>query len=110
MSKEFGSTGDKLQTFVPDPGKSQVTTAMTGTVTFKVGAGGTVDVTGWVAIRIRPTADSTYYYNSDTTKTYTLPALVDSLIMVNQTSTAYVTPIAQVVVVLGAATANVQGM
>jgi hypothetical protein len=110
LSKEFGTTGDKIQTFTPDPGKSQVTSAMTGTVTFKIGSGGTVDITNWIAIKIRPSADSTYYYNTDTTKTYALTANTDSIIMVNQTSTKYETPITQVVVVLGAATAYVQGM
>ena len=90
--------------FIPNPNFSQVTSAMTGTITMKKGTGASVNVAGWKAIRIVPTALSSYYYNTDTTKTYPLPANIETLIHIGS---SYVT---QVVLVLGAATASVQGM
>jgi len=97
--------GIRIQGFVPDPAKSQVNTAMTGTVVFKKGTGGTVDITGWLAIQINPTIDSYYYFNTDTTKTYPLAGGVDSVIFVPTSAST-----TQIAVVLGAGTASVQGM
>lgn len=94
-----------IQLFAPDPAKSQVNTAMTGTVTFKVGSGGTVDITNWIVLCVSPTADSTYYFNSDSTKTYPLRSLQDNYISVRQLAKGK-----SVTLILGAATASVQGM
>jgi hypothetical protein len=99
--------GNKIQGFIPDPSKSQITANMTGNKTFKKGAGGDVDITGWMVIQVKPTSDSSYYFNSDTTKTYPLPALVDSVIFVKPAS------ITQAVIQFGTAIssgAGVQGM
>lgn len=96
---------DIIQAFAPDPGKSQVSSTLTGTKTFKKGTGGDVDITDWQAIRINPTAASSYYLNTDTTKTFPLPAGVNSDIYIEK-------HIQQVVVLFGTAIgANaVQGM
>lgn len=97
--------GAKMQVFAADPAKSQVNAAMTGTITFKKGSGGTVDCTGWLMIQVDPTSDSTYYYNSDTTKTYPLYAGQTNTIVVRQLASGE-----SVSLVLGSATASVQGM
>ena len=96
--------GQKLQGFIPDPTKSQVNTAITGTKVFKIGSGADVDITGWLAMKVVASAGSTYYFNSDTTKTMPLPANVEVTIFVTNPS------ITQVTLVLGAGTASVQGM
>lgn len=99
------SRGVKFQTFSADPAKSQVNSSMTGTITFRKGTGGTVDITGWDMMRINPTLDSTYYFNTDSTRTYPLNSGSDNIIVLS--------PVAigdQVTVVLGAGTASVQGM
>jgi hypothetical protein len=99
--EHFGGTAP--QVFVPTPAKSQTNSAMTGTITFTKGAGGTVNITGWSFIRVDPTADATYYYNTDSAKTYPLRSGTDNLIAVYQLATGE-----SVVCVLGAATASVQ--
>lgn len=96
--------GQKIQDIVPDPAKSQVNADMTGTIAFVKGPGGVVDITGWLAIKIDPTADSTYYYNSDSTKTYPIYAGVSNVVWVLQSA------VTQVTFVLGGATASVQGL
>lgn len=94
-----------IQLFNPSPAKSQVNSAMTGTITLKKGTGGTVNVTGWLVARIVPTADSTYYFNSDSTKTYPLFAGQDNFISMDSIPKGEL-----VTLVLGAATASIQGM
>lgn len=97
--------GAPIAAFVPDPAKSQVNSSMTGTLEFEKGATGDVDVTNWVALLVNPTADATYYFNSDTTKTYPLYADTGNAIMIGQL------PLGEsVTLVLGAATASIQGM
>ena len=93
-----------VQQFTPDAAKSQVTTAMTGTKVFKKGSGADVNILGWVCIRVVPSALSSYYFNSDTTKTFPLAASVNNDICVLSND------ITQVSLVLGAATASIQGM
>lgn len=94
-----------VQAFVPDPAKSQVNSAMTGTLVFKKGTGGDVNITGWLMLNVDPTADATYYFNSDTTKTFPLRAGADNLIFIGQLASGE-----SVSLVLGSATASVQGM
>ena len=94
-----------LQAFIPSPAKSQVNSAMTGTVVFKVGAGGTVDISDWLALKVDPTYDGSYYYNSDNTKTYPLRAGVDNIIFVGQLLAGN-----SVTLLLDAGTASIQGM
>lgn len=96
--------GTPLQSFVPDPAKSQTNTAMTGTISFKKGTGGTVNCTGWLAIKVNPTADATYYFNSDTGKTYPIISGEDNIIWLGQLATGE-----SVNLVLGSATASIQG-
>jgi hypothetical protein len=96
-----------IQSIVPDPAKSQVTTAMTGTVTFYFpasGATGNVNVTGWWGVSLYPSNDTTYYYNSDTTKTFICPGGVMCTIFLGQVNVNSVT------VAFGAGTNYVQGM
>jgi len=97
--------GTPVPAFVPDPRFSQVNTAMTGTVVFKKGEGGDVDIMGRMILRIDPTVDGYYYFNGDTTKTYPLRAESDNLIIVGQLGVGE-----SVTLVLGTATASVQGM
>jgi len=96
--------GHAIQDFVPDPAKSQVNASMTGTITFKKGTGATVNCTGWLAIRVDPTADATYYFNSDTTKTYPIYSGMPNIIWLGQLNTGE-----SVSLVLGSATASIQG-
>jgi hypothetical protein len=95
--------GSLLQTFSPDAGKSQVTTGMTGTKIFKKGTGADVNINEWVCIRVNSAAAGTYYFNSDSTKTFPLPI---------GTSDVYVASddIVQVTITFGAGTNYVQGM
>ncbi len=97
--------GTTIQIFTPDPAKSQTNSAMTGTIVFKVGTGGNVNVTGWLAINIDPTADSYYYFNSDTGKTKNIYTGTDNLITVVGLPAG-----TTINVVFGTATASVQGM
>lgn len=97
-------TADGIQAFVPDPAKS-LAASTTGTKTFgKAASGYDVNILSFTAIKVRPTADSTYYYNSDTTKTCTLPADTETIIWVGQEGVTSVT------LTLGSATAEIQGM
>lgn len=96
--------GSAVQAFIPDPAKSQVNTAMTGNISFTKGTGGTVNCTGWLAINVVPTADATYYFNSDTTKTFPLYSGQGNLIWLAQLNTGE-----SVTLVLGSATASIQG-
>lgn len=73
-------SGDYIQNFVPDPSKSQVTASMTGTKTFTNGVTGDVDISTWLRMQVRCTADSTYYYGTTSTKTYGLAANKDEII------------------------------
>lgn len=91
--------------FQPDPAKSQVNSSMTGTLTFKKGTGASVDITGWTVIKVDPTADGTWYFNSDSTKTWPLRSGSDNYIPVKRLAIGE-----SVVLVLGSATASVQGM
>jgi hypothetical protein len=96
-----------VQSTVPDPAKSQVTTAMTGTVTFYFpasGALGNVDVTGWNNLHMYVAADTTYYYNGNTTKTFICAGGSICDIFMAQYNVNSVT------VVFGAGTNYVQGM
>jgi len=98
------NTKNVIQAFIPDPTKS-LTSSTTGTKIFsKSATGSEISILGWSAIKVRPTADSNYYYNSDSTKTCTLPADVETIIWVGQDSVTSVT------VTLGVGTAEVQGM
>lgn len=77
-----GSTA--IQAFVPDPAKSQVPINLNGTKVFKKGSGGDYNITGWTAINIVPsTANLTRYFNSDTTKTRTITAGIDNIIVIH---------------------------
>lgn len=93
-----------IQDFVPDPTKSQTNASMTGTITFGKTGSPTVNISGWMAISVVPTADATYYYNSDTGKTFPLYSGQANLIWVKQSGVTSVT------LTLGSATASVQGM
>jgi hypothetical protein len=97
--------GVPIQSFIPDPAKSQVNTTMTGTIVAKKGTGQDINITGWIAIKVVPSAASTYYFNSDTTKTFPLFAGVENIIMVGSVATS-----GTVNLVFGAATASIQGM
>lgn len=100
----YDANGELYQTFVPDPAKSQVNTAMTGVVTFKKDGTGTVNINKWFAIKIRPTVDVTWYYGADSTKVEKVLADEEAVIFVNKASVAIVT------INFGAGTASVQGM
>lgn len=96
--------GEELQSFVPDPDKSQINTSMTGSVVFKKGPGGNVDISDWFAISVTPTEDITYYFNTDTNKTKTIFAGSEAIIFV------YRQNITQVVFNFDTCIADVQGM
>ena len=97
-------SGNAVQAFCPDAEKSQVTSAMTGTKVFKKGTGADVNIVNWLVMQVRPTIDSVYYFNNDSTKTYTLSGGMDNFIFVASPS------ITQVTIAFGAGTAQIQGM
>lgn len=73
-----------IQAFVPDPAKVLVPINLSGSKVFKKGAGGDYDITGWTAINVVPsTAALTRYFNSDTTKTRTIAAGQDNIIVIH---------------------------
>lgn len=88
--------------FVADPALSQVTSSMTGVVTFDPSGGGTVNSKGFWAIQFYCAADATYYYNNDTTKTMIIKALTPT--------TVYVMKNPKLTVTFGAGTNYVQAM
>ena len=84
--------GDFIQAFVADPNKSQVPINMAqagpvsaaGTRIFKKGPGGDYNITGWLAISLAPTSiDIVRYFNANTTKTKTVPATQDNIILIH---------------------------
>lgn len=77
---------------------------MTGTVKFAKDGSGDVDIKGWCAVKINPSADAVYYFNADSTKTYPLMGGVDNLIFCSHDA------VVSFSIVLGTATASVQGM
>ena len=107
-SSSLGNGISPIQTTVPDRLKSQVTTAMTGTVVFYFTGGGRVGnvvIDNWYNIHLYPaTSDMTYYYNADSTKTFICPASQMCNIFVNQPD------ITSVTVTFGSGTNYVQGM
>jgi len=98
------ASSNVIMAFVPDPAKSQVNSSMTGKVKFAKDGTGNVNIKNWLAIRVRPTADCTYYYNNDATKTFPLDGGVAEIIFVMHPGVASVT------IQFGNATASVQGM
>jgi hypothetical protein len=104
-----GNKSDFAQTFTPDPTYSQVNTSMTGTVVFKKlptaaeTALGYIDFSNIIMMTVRPSLASTYYYNSDTTKTITLDAAKVTLIPLGK-------GVSKVTISFGAGTAEIQAM
>lgn len=108
QSLPLDPSGNLIPAVVPIPAKSQA--PITGTKIFKKNASadeiasGVVDITGWKVIYIKPSADVDYYYNNDTTKTWTASEGEAEPIFVGQEEVLSVT------ITLGSATAKVQGM
>jgi hypothetical protein len=104
-----GNKSDIAQTFTPDPTYSQVPALITGTKVFKKLPSAAeialsyIDFSSIIAMTVRPSIASTYYYNSDTTKTITLDANKVTLIMLGK-------GVSSVTLTLGAGTAEVQAM
>lgn len=74
--------GALIQAFVANPSRVLVPINLSGSKVFKVGAGGDYDITGWGAINVVPsTANLTRYFNGDTTKTRTIFAGQDNIII-----------------------------
>jgi hypothetical protein len=105
VSMPTDDNNNVMPVFPADPGKSQVNTAVTGTYVCIKAATGGLDIRNWAVIKIDPTANATYYFNSDTTKTYPLRAETDNYIYVKHLGLG-----GSVTIVLGSATASVQGM
>lgn len=82
------SVGDNL---VPDPSKSQVTANMTGTKTFQKVVSTGIDVAGFRGLKVFATGgDVTYYYNTDTTKTYRILTNTEGIIWLAQANVTQV--------------------
>lgn len=75
--------GEEVQAFVPDPSKSQVPQSLAGTLDLST----LLTIGDCLAIVIRANADITRYFNGETTKTRTIPANVDTLIMIDENVT-----------------------
>ena len=101
--KQIG--GDKLIQFSPDASKSLVTADFAAgvTKTFKKGTGGDYNIQNWLCIRVYAAVAGSYYFNTDTTKTFPL------LVGINDIYLADVN-IQQVVITMGAGANAVQGM
>jgi hypothetical protein len=112
MDKAFSDTRtlitdekrNAINSFVPDPSKSQVNSSMIGKIKFAKNESGKVNIKNWLAIHIITTSDGLYYYNEDSTKTFPLQAGVAETIFVLQPGVKSVT------VQFGNSTASVQGM
>lgn len=78
------SNGQTINGFVPNASKAQVPINLSGSKVFKKGAGGDYDITGWLAINISPsTSNITRHFNDDTTKTKTVYAGQDNIIIIS---------------------------
>jgi hypothetical protein len=69
----------EIQAFVPNPNKSIDPVTLAGTYTVSTD----VDLADAVAIIFRSSVDITRYFNSDTTKTRTIPALTDTILVIH---------------------------
>jgi len=79
MSKNLISvSGIPMMTTIPDPSKSIATTSATSV---------TIDTTNDVVVKVNAVSACTYYFNSDTTKTFPIAAGVDTEIMVAHSKT-----------------------
>jgi hypothetical protein len=78
----------RFQAFIHDPSKQQVPFALAAaSKVFKVGAGGDVDITGWIVIKITPsTTNLTAWFNADTTKTFTVWGGMENIILLHPSS------------------------
>ena len=96
MGKKLAGIGGRAsEDFVPNPTYSVATSASTSK---------TVDTTLLAALRVRCTAACTYYFNTDTTKTWPIDPDVETVIMCGAGVT-------QVVITNGSAgTLYIQGM
>jgi len=73
-----------IQAFIPDPAKAQVPINLATTKVFKKGTGADYNITGWTAINIIPsTTNITRYFNTDSTKTRTIYADQDNIILIH---------------------------
>jgi len=73
-----------IQAFIPDPAKAQVPINLATTKVFKKGTGADYNITDWTAINIIPsTTNITRYFNSDSTKTRTIYADQDNIIIIH---------------------------
>lgn len=101
---QYDEARNGMQSFVPDPSKSQVNSRMRNKVVFSKNGKGDVDIHDWMIIRVHPYADTSYYYNDDSDKTYPMLSDTDNLIFVLQPNVKSVT------IMFGNYSAAVQGM
>jgi hypothetical protein len=90
--------GHSMQAFVADPAKSVVPTAITTTLSLKT----LVGFDDAVALLIRSDAAITRYFNTDATKTRTIAADTDTIIVLDDTVTD--------IVLTGTATVEIEAM
>lgn len=95
MEKDFENAfalAASVNGFIPSPSRVLAPINMSaagavsaaGTRIFKRGAGGDVDITGWTAICINPSTNNmTRYFNEDATKTRTIYAGQDNIILLH---------------------------
>ncbi len=95
--KNYASlAGAAIIDFVPDPSKSVATFTDTSK---------TIDTTSILALRLRGTAGMTYYFNSDTTKTYPVDAEVETIVNTRNSAVLQV-----VILNASTGTVSIQGM
>ena len=87
--------GVHIQGFVADPGKCLGPIAANSIL--KVGAGGTVDITDWLAIAFYPTADGVVTYNGNASQTEPIYANQRNVILVHPNITQIVPSVLTVV-------------
>jgi hypothetical protein len=80
----------RIQAFCPLPAKVQAPINLNGTKLLKKRptageiAGGVIDITGWMAVNIIPSVSNiTRYFNADTTKTRTIFAGQDNILVIH---------------------------
>lgn len=80
--------GSGIQGFSPDPAKC-LGTLNTGTV-FKVGAGGDVDISSWLAVALYPSADGQVEFNGAASQAMPLFAGQQNVIIIHPNITQIV--------------------
>jgi hypothetical protein len=82
------NSGDDIQAFVPDPAKCLG--SMAANSVFKIGAGGNVDITGWLAIALYPASTGQVTFNGNVNQVLPVYANQQNVIFIHPNVTQVV--------------------